>query len=225
MYYICQICEKRFQHSFLNKHIKDFHGISLEEYYQKYLNTQFNNICYCGNTKKFNKLSRPYDNFCSRSCAIVEFHRNNPGELQKNIDFSLANKKMMTIHGKRIAEINSKRCSERIKDPNSNFGKRRGNISFYNSIRMKSSWEVKFAQLCDENNIEWQYEPKTFKIQDGQRYTPDFFLPKLDLWVEVKPTLFQETALEKIIKLKLVHNISINMLDWSDFSSFIEGII
>lgn len=33
----------------------------------------------------------------------------------------------------------------------------------------------------------WDYEPEGFKLPSGQ-YLPDFWLPRLELWVEVKPT-------------------------------------
>jgi hypothetical protein len=42
-------------------------------------------------------------------------------------------------------------------------------------IYMKSSWEVKYANYLDTNNIEWEYEP-IFSLSDGRNYLPDFKL-------------------------------------------------
>jgi len=39
----------------------------------------------------------------------------------------------------------------------------------------------------DYIGIEWQYETETFELINGCRYTPDFFLPVSECWVEVKP--------------------------------------
>lgn len=55
----------------------------------------------------------------------------------------------------------------------------------YKGIYFKSSWEQMVAKLMDRLNIEWLYEPKIFKV-DKYFYTPDFYLPELNLWLEVK---------------------------------------
>lgn len=57
-------------------------------------------------------------------------------------------------------------------------------------IPMKSSYELLFARWCDERGIEWQYEPRWFNIGKGNwrgiSYTPDFYLPYLKAYVELK---------------------------------------
>ena len=55
----------------------------------------------------------------------------------------------------------------------------------YNNIWMRSSWEVKYAKYLDEHNIKWLYESKTFDLGDCT-YTPDFYLPETDTYVEIK---------------------------------------
>lgn len=55
----------------------------------------------------------------------------------------------------------------------------------YNNIHFRSSWEANFAKWCDLSGIKWKYEAKTFDL--GQTtYTPDFYLPEFDLWIEIK---------------------------------------
>lgn len=57
-------------------------------------------------------------------------------------------------------------------------------------IRMRSSWEVVFAHWLDKHGIEWMYEPKHFYIGEGRwtgtTYTPDFYIPRSKIYVEVK---------------------------------------
>jgi hypothetical protein len=50
--------------------------------------------------------------------------------------------------------------------------------------------EREVARVFDEHGIEWLYEPHTFVLErsaDGtvrEAFTPDFYLPELDLYVE-----------------------------------------
>jgi hypothetical protein len=63
-------------------------------------------------------------------------------------------------------------------------------------IPMKSSFELMFARWCDERKIEWRYEPCWFNIGKGDwrgvSYTPDFYLPALDIYIEVKGYFSEE---------------------------------
>ena len=59
-----------------------------------------------------------------------------------------------------------------------------------NNIFFRSAWEANIARYYNYLGIEWQFEPKTFIFKNISRgsvsYTPDFYLPQLDKWVEVK---------------------------------------
>lgn len=55
----------------------------------------------------------------------------------------------------------------------------------YNGIKMRSSWEVKYAQYLDSKNIKWEYEKKTFDL-GNTTYTPDFYLPETNEYIEIK---------------------------------------
>jgi hypothetical protein len=66
----------------------------------------------------------------------------------------------------------------------------------YQGIRMRSSYELAFAQACDAAGILWQYEPKRFDLGRWS-YTPDFYLPTLGIFVEIKG-YFSEESQEKI---------------------------
>ena len=64
----------------------------------------------------------------------------------------------------------------------------------YKGIWMKSSWEKKYAEYLDKNNIKWKYEPNTFKLLDTT-YTPDF---KIDnkKYIEIKGWFSPESYLK-----------------------------
>jgi len=53
------------------------------------------------------------------------------------------------------------------------------------TIYFYSRWEANMARLYSYLNIPWEYAPATFDI-GGQKYTPDFYLPKTKTYVEVK---------------------------------------
>ena len=67
--------------------------------------------------------------------------------------------------------------------------------------------ERQFARLLDFYQIEWQYEPTSFDLErdkDGsviQRFTPDFYLPAYDLYIEIT-TLNQKLVTKKNRKVR-----------------------
>ena len=58
----------------------------------------------------------------------------------------------------------------------------------YNGFLMDSSWEFQVAKWLDLHEIKWTKKVKGFDYEwNGSRvYYPDFYLPDLDLYVEVK---------------------------------------
>ena len=58
----------------------------------------------------------------------------------------------------------------------------------YNGYRFRSRLEARWAVFFDTLDVEYQYEPEGFDLGNGIWYLPDFWLPRLELWVEIKPT-------------------------------------
>jgi hypothetical protein len=58
----------------------------------------------------------------------------------------------------------------------------------YRGYRFRSRVEARWAVFFDSLGVKWQYEPEGFNI-DGVYYLPDFYLPDLSYFVEVKPEL------------------------------------
>ncbi len=85
--------------------------------------------------------------------------------------------------------------------------------------------EEEFARLLDFYQIEWLYEPRSFPLrwENGsiaEMCTPDFYLPALDLYIELT-TLKQNLVTEKNRKIRrlkeLYPEINIKLLNKADF--------
>lgn len=57
----------------------------------------------------------------------------------------------------------------------------------YNGIRFRSRLEAQWACYFDALRIPFDYESHTFDLDGGLIYTPDFYLPTFDVFLEVKP--------------------------------------
>ena len=58
-------------------------------------------------------------------------------------------------------------------------------------VVMDSTWEVMMANRLNELGIKWERDPEMkleYKTRGGRKrnYIPDFYLPELDLYIEVK---------------------------------------
>lgn len=72
----------------------------------------------------------------------------------------------------------------------------------YKGYRFRSRLEARWAVFFDALGIRWQYEVEGFELPitwdpppeytpaQVRRYLPDFYLPQVDMWAEVKPLPF-----------------------------------
>jgi hypothetical protein len=67
------------------------------------------------------------------------------------------------------------------------------------TIIFRSTWEAAFAVYLEAKKINYNFEPCTFLYLDGSRYTPDFYLPDLNIWVEVKGFM-KKSHIEKMAR-------------------------
>ena len=87
-----------------------------------------------------------------------------------------------------------------------------------------------FANLLDFYRIAWEYEPRSFPLQwdkDGkviESFTPDFYLPELDLYVELT-TMKQSLVTRKNRKVKMLRamypHLNIQVFYQKDFQNLI----
>ncbi len=96
-------------------------------------------------------------------------------------------------------------------------------------VRFAHESEEEFARILDFYRVAWQYEPRTFplKEEDGrlvEALTPDFYLPDLDLYIELT-TLKQSLVTEKHGKIRRFQerypDLQIKLLHRSDYLSLL----
>lgn len=58
--------------------------------------------------------------------------------------------------------------------------------TFYNGIKFRSRLEARWAVFFDALGIRYEYEPEGYNLPNGIGYLPDFYLPDLKIWIEVK---------------------------------------
>lgn len=59
----------------------------------------------------------------------------------------------------------------------------------YDGVQFRSKLEARWSVIFDLMGVEWQYEHQLFQVQIGKKmikYLPDFYLPELDCWIEIK---------------------------------------
>jgi hypoxanthine phosphoribosyltransferase len=104
-----------------------------------------------------------------------------------------------------------------------------GKTSIKRAAFMHPSEEI-FANLLDFYRIAWEYEPRSFPVQWGkdgkplESFTPDFYLPEVDLYVELT-TMKQAHVTKKNRKVKLLRtlypHINIQVFYQKDFQNLI----
>jgi len=88
--------------------------------------------------------------------------------------------------------------SGRLKAPDV-IGRSQGRSGYRSDLGhfVRSSWEANFARLMVFLGVEYRYEYKVFIFSDDDTYRPDFYLPHLNSWVEIKGHWFEE-AIKKV---------------------------
>lgn len=91
--------------------------------------------------------------------------------------------------------------------------------------------EAEFARVLDFYRIRWHYEPRSFPLAWGdgghvtEAFTPDFYLPDLDLYLELT-TLKQSLVTDKNRKIRkfreLYPNIQLKVFYGRDFRSLVQ---
>ncbi|MBI2934632.1 MAG: hypothetical protein HYY29_03575 [Chloroflexi bacterium] len=66
----------------------------------------------------------------------------------------------------------------------------------YKGYRMRSRVEAKWGVYFDKMGFLWEYECEGYDL-DGKWYLPDFWLPQVNMWAEVKAGPFTAEAKDK----------------------------
>jgi hypoxanthine phosphoribosyltransferase len=93
-------------------------------------------------------------------------------------------------------------------------------------VRFAHNSERQFAKLLDFYGIVWEYEPRTFTLEEdrdgkpAKAFTPDFYLPAYDLYIEIT-TLNQKLVTKKNRKARrlteLYPDVAIRVLYQRDY--------
>jgi len=104
------------------------------------------------------------------------------------------------------------------------------NVINADEIVFANESEKEFAKILDFYRIKWQYEPKTFPLEFDNNgnatlsFTPDFYLPDLDLFIELT-TLNQNLVTKKNRKIKKIRElypeINIKLFYKKDYDSLL----
>jgi hypoxanthine phosphoribosyltransferase len=96
-------------------------------------------------------------------------------------------------------------------------------------VRFAHESEEEFGRILDFYGVCWEYEPRSFVLreEDGrvlEAFTPDFYLPQLDLYVELT-TMRQDLTTEKHRKVRRLEesypDVQIKLLHRSDYLSLL----
>jgi len=71
----------------------------------------------------------------------------------------------------------------------------------YAGYKFRSRLEARWAVFFDAMELDWNYEPEGFVLKEGLWYLPDFYLPQVETWIEVKP---EEYSYEEKYKCMLL---------------------
>ena len=139
-----------------------------------------------------------------------KFFKSRPRAEQKQIAWENRRKNGTSGH----SEITKKKLSKIAIDRG--FGGKNYRKTFpYKGIILESSYELAVAQELDKHNIVWNRPkrlPWTDKNGKKHHYTPDFYLPEYNIYLDPKNDYLIKKDLTKIILCSLQNDINIYML-------------
>lgn len=137
---------------------------------------------------------------------------------------------------KRVSKINYKEVGRKthetmklrgtnVGEKNPMYGKKCPKIPiiYYKDYIFRSYWEYKLARILEYFDIKFLYEPERFYFADFT-YVPDFYLPKYNLYIEVKGWM-NEISIKKIQEFRRNHNLLVLSREMKgDLYSIIQGV-
>lgn len=197
---------------------------------------------------EFTKTERYKTELYSKQCELLTYyakHQHPQGMLGKHhspevckriSDFQLQRSSQMTKkekHDIAMRGVQTKKKNGTLNSTTSNAYSRTkgGKRKDLNNKYFRSAWEANIARVLNYLNIEWKYEIKRFVFDNVESeicsYQPDFYLPKLDKWIEVKGWMdkksqlrlqyFKEQFPEEYRKLILIDESFYNLIRFKYF--------
>ena len=250
MMFICAICGM--QCSRLKQHVNSKHVLSFEEYVKTFISGVV--YChFCGFKTEWSIRFKRFKRFCNDSCRASFFntrqypwrkarlaeglsrkwqdgvYRDKMSQKAKHdVVRALAGWKRKYANDLEFARQHKYRLLMLAKNRDTEAPSQK--LCPYQGYTLRSSYELEFARWLDENTIAWEYQPKSFVFDDNRvyGYTPDFWLPTLDVFVEVKSTYWiSESTHERIARVTDAgYNILlIHEKNWKDILSFLLSTV
>lgn len=97
-----------------------------------------------------------------------------------------------------------------------------------NNFYYDSQWEVTLAKSLTANNIHW-VRPSKFILSDGRSYTPDFYIPEYDIYIDPKakrPDYYRKSILkiemfEQEYNKKCLVISNLKLLSWAQIQTML----
>lgn len=138
-------------------------------------------------TKVFGKRSKPGGNKYTKAAKLGLPKPVVSDETREKI--SSANKSRSKELTQSIGEKSSKTILEKAKNGEWHVSLAKNMHYNYQGVDLHGTWELRLAMYMDDNKITWWRCDDIFEYEfDGRTlsYQPDFYLPKFDLYIEVK---------------------------------------
>lgn len=91
----------------------------------------------------------------------------------------------------------------------------------YKGYRFRSRLEARWAVFFDTLGITWEYEKEGYNLGAVGWYLPDFWLPQVSMWAEVKPEIHSWVEIERCKALAQLTKHDVVLLDgMPDFRSY-----
>ena len=175
-----------------------------EEFSKSKIGEKYNKLTIIGYKENEYKGQNGYLMICKCDCGNITY--------QVYADLKSGKVKSCGCYAKEIASINGSTIgmNNYINDYEWYF------IKNNRKVKCRSGYEVIYANWLMKNDIDFEYEPKCFVLDNDKRYTPDFYLSKTDEWVEIKGSFKAGNSHQKdnINIFKINHNHKI--LFWDD---------
>ena len=88
----------------------------------------------------------------------------------------------------------------------------------YRGTVFRSKLEAKYARAFDILGIAWTYEDRNFMFDDGTCYAPDFYMPEIDTFFEVKGVIDSESEQKVKALARLGNRVVIGNADGTMFA-------
>jgi hypothetical protein len=73
--------------------------------------------------------------------------------------------------------------------------------TMYNNQAFATEQEARWAVFFDNLSVPWEYEKQEFHLPYGGAFTPDFWIPDQQFWVDIKPDLPSEDQIIQVADL------------------------